>query len=105
MLSLITHQKKYLKIQAVKFTKGQQNHGGKIRIWKCIKHIIKKIYRYMTSISKYVYIDKLIDIANKYKNTYESTIKVNFVDVKSTRCIDSDKKILIKILNLMFVTI
>ena len=29
-------------MQAVNFTKDQQNHGGKIRMWKCIKYIIKK---------------------------------------------------------------
>ena len=28
-----------------------------------------KIYKYMTSISKNVYIDKLVDIVNEYKNT------------------------------------
>ena len=36
----------------------------------------------MTSVSKYVHIDKLDDIVNKYNNTY-STIKVKPVDVKS----------------------
>ena len=33
----------------------------------------KKFYKYTTSISKNVYIDKLDDIANKYNNTYHST--------------------------------
>ena len=42
-----------------------------------------KIYKYMTSISKNVYIDKLDDIINKYNNTYHSTIKMKIVDVKS----------------------
>ena len=37
----------------------------------------------MTSISKNVYIDKLDDIVNKYNNTYNITIKVKVVDVKS----------------------
>ena len=36
----------------------------------------------MTSVSKYVHIDKLEDIVNKYNNTY-STIKMKPVDVKS----------------------
>ena len=36
----------------------------------------------MTSVSKYVHIDKLDDIVNKYNNTY-STIKMKPVDVKS----------------------
>ena len=36
----------------------------------------------MTSISKYVYINKVDDIVNKFNNTY-STIKMKPVDVKS----------------------
>ena len=35
-----------------------------------------KIYKYMTSVSKIVYIDELDDIVNKYNNTYHSTIKI-----------------------------
>ena len=36
----------------------------------------EKIYKYLTSISKNVYIDKLDDIVNKYNNTYHITIKM-----------------------------
>ena len=36
----------------------------------------------MTSISKNMYINKLDDIVNKYKNTCHRTIKVKPVDVK-----------------------
>ena len=43
-----------------------------------------KIYRYMTSISKNVYIDKLNDVLNKYNNTYHSAIKIKPVDIKSS---------------------
>ena len=42
---------------------------------------LKKYYKYMTSISKNVYIDKLDDIVNKYNNSYHRTIKVKPVDV------------------------
>ena len=42
----------------------------------------------MASISENVYIDKLADVVNKYKNTYHSTIKMKPVDVKSTTYID-----------------
>ena len=45
----------------------------------------------MTSISKNVYINKLDDIVNKYKNKYHSTIKMKSVDVKSSTYIDSSK--------------
>ena len=33
-----------------------------------------KIYKYMTSISKNVYIDKLDDIVSKYNNTYHNRL-------------------------------
>ena len=36
-----------------------------------IRTLKTKIYKYMTSISKNVYIDKLDDIVNEYNNTYE----------------------------------
>ena len=39
------------------------------------KTLENKIYKYMTSISKNVYIDKLNDIVNKCNNTYHSTMK------------------------------
>ena len=35
----------------------------------------------MTSMSKNVYIKKLVDIVNEYNNIYHSTIKMNPVDV------------------------
>ena len=38
-----------------------------------------KIYKYMTSVSKNAYIDKLDDIVNKYNNSYHSTIKMKSV--------------------------
>ena len=39
----------------------------------------KKIYKYMTSISKEMYIDKLHDIVNKYNNTYIAQLKWNLL--------------------------
>ena len=57
----------------------------------------------MTSISKNVFIDKLVDAVNKYNNTYHNTIKMEPVDVKSSSYIDSSKKIMIKMLNLKLV--
>ena len=35
-----------------------------------------------------VYIDKLEDMVNKYNNTYHRTIKMEFIDVKSSKHID-----------------
>ena len=37
-----------------------------------------------------MYINKLVDIVNKYNNTYHSTIKMNLVNVKSSTYIDFD---------------
>ena len=36
-----------------------------------IRTLRNKIYKYMTLISKNVYIDELDDIVNKYNNTYK----------------------------------
>ena len=47
-----------------------------------------KIYRYMTSVSKKVYIDQLDDIVDKDNNTYHSTIKMKPADVQSNTNID-----------------
>ena len=47
-----------------------------------------EIYKYMASISKAVYIDKLNDIVLKWNNTYHSTIKIKPYDVKESTCVD-----------------
>ena len=57
-----------------------------------------KIYKYMTSILKSVYIDKLNGIVNECNNTYHRTTKVNHIDVKDNAYIDSGKEVNIKIL-------
>ena len=57
---------------------------------RLIRTLISKIYKYITSTSKSVYINKLVDIVNKYNNTYHSTIKMKPVDVKSSTYIDFD---------------
>ena len=46
----------------------------------------------MTSVSKNVYMDKLADIVNKYKNRYHSDIKIKSVDAKSNKHIDFNKE-------------
>ena len=47
----------------------------------------------MTSASKNVYIDKLDDMVIKYNNTYQSTVKMKPINVKSNTYIDSSKEI------------
>ena len=46
----------------------------------------------MTSISKNVYINKLDEIVNKYKNIYHNTIKMKPVNVKDDTYIDFGKQ-------------
>ena len=50
-------------------------------------------YKYMISITKNLFIDKLDDIVNRYNNTYHSTIKMKPVDVKPNTYIESSKEI------------
>ena len=58
-----------------------------------IRTLKTKIYKYMTSISKTVYIDKLDDIVNKYKNIYRKTFKMKPLDVKDNTYIDYKKEV------------
>ena len=69
-----------------------QNEGKSVTK-RFIRTLKSKIYKYKTSISKYMDIDKLDDIDNKYNNTYHSTIKMKPVDVKSNAYIDYGKEI------------
>ena len=69
------------------------NEGKFVVTERFIITLKNKIYKYMTAIPNIIYIDKLDDIVNKYKNTYHSTIKMKPVDVKSNTYIDSSKEI------------
>ena len=57
-----------------------------------IRTLKNKIYKYMTSISKNVYIDKFDDIVNKYNYTYHRTIKMKPVDAKPNAFIGFNKE-------------
>ena len=71
---------------------SKHNEGKSVTAERFIKTLKNKIYKYMTSVSKNVYIDKLDGIVNKYNITY-STIKMKPVDVKSNTYIDSNKEV------------
>ena len=60
---------------------------------RCIRTLKNKIYKYMTSISKNVYNDKLDDIVNEYNNTYHRAIKMKPIDFKNNTCINIDKEV------------
>ena len=69
------------------------NDGKSIVAERFIRTLKSKIYKYMTSISKNVYIDKLDDIVDQYNNTYHATIKVKPIDVKDNTYINTSKEI------------
>ena len=69
------------------------NEGKSVVAERFIRTLKTKIYKYMTSISKNVYIDKLDDIVNEYNNTYHRTIKMKPVDVKDNTYIDFKKEV------------
>ena len=58
------------------------NEGKSAVAERLIRTLKTKIYKYMTAISKNLYIDKLNDIVDDYNNTYRRTIKMKPVDVK-----------------------
>ena len=65
------------------------NEGKSVITEKIFRNLKSKIYKYMTSVSRNVCIDKLDDIVNKYNNTFHSAIKMKPIDVKSNTYIDS----------------
>ena len=69
------------------------NEGKCVVAERFIRTLKNKIYKYMTSVSKSVYIDKLDDIVNEYNNTYHRTIKMKPVDVKDNTYIDFKKEV------------
>ena len=69
------------------------NEGKSVVAERFIRTLKSKIYKYMTSISKNVYINKLDNIVNEYNNTYHTTIKMKPIDVKDNTYINTDKEI------------
>ena len=69
------------------------NEGKSVVAERFIRTLKSKIYKYMTSISKNVYIDKLDDIVDEYSNTYQTTIKMKPIDVKDNTYINTSKEI------------
>ena len=69
------------------------NEGKQVFAERFIRTLKSKIYKYITSISKNAYIDKLNVIVNKYNNTYHTTIKMKPIDVKVNTYINTSKKV------------
>ena len=69
------------------------NEGKSVVTERFIRTLKNKIYKYMTSISKNIYIDKLDDIVNEYNDTYHRTIKMKPIDLKDNTYINIDKEV------------
>ena len=65
------------------------SEGKSIVAERFIRTLKTKIYKYMSLISKNVYIDKLDDIVNEYNNVHHRIIKIKPVYVKDNTYIDS----------------
>ena len=70
-----------------------KNNEGKCCWWQIFKNIKNIIYKYMTSISKNVYIDKLDDKSDKYNNTCQRAVKMKHIDARLRTYIESSKEI------------
>ena len=68
------------------------NEGKSVIAERFIRTLKNKIYKYMTLVSKNVYIDKLDDIVEEYNNTYHTSIKMKPVDIKDNTYIDFKKQ-------------
>ena len=68
------------------------NKGKSVIAEIFIRKLKNKIYKYMISISKNVYIDKFDDIVKKYNSTYHTSITMKPVDVKDNIYIDFKKE-------------
>ena len=68
------------------------NEGKSLVAERFIRTLKSKVYKYMTSVSKNVYIDKLDDIVDEYNKTYHTTIKMKPIDIKDNTYIKTDKK-------------
>ena len=81
-------------------THNEENCG----VERFIRTIKNKIYKYMTSISKNVYIDKLHNIVRKYNNKKHRTIKIySLLMLKTIHTLTLVKRLMIMILNLKLV--
>ena len=84
--------KKWLKDNDIEMY-STNNEGKSVVAERFIRTLKNKIYKYMTAISKNVYIDKLDDIVKKYNNTYHKSIKMKPVDAKDNTYIGFKKEV------------
>ena len=68
------------------------NEGKSVVAERFIRTLKNKINKFMTSVSKIVYMDKLDDIVNKCNNTYHKKIKMKPVDLNPSMYVDFCKE-------------
>ena len=84
--------KKWLKDNDIKMY-STPNEGKSAVFEGFIRTLKTKIYKYMTTISKNVYIDQLDDTVKEYNNSYHTTINMKPVDVKNDTYINFKKEV------------
>ena len=84
--------KKWLKDNDIEMY-STHNEGKSVVAERFIRTLKTKIYKYMTSLSKNVYIEELNDIVNEHNNTCYRKIKMKVVDVKDNAYINSSKEV------------
>ena len=68
------------------------NDGKSVVAERFIRTLKSRVYKYMTSVSKNEYMDKLDCKVNEYSNTYHRTLKMEPVDVKDNSYIGFGKE-------------
>ena len=86
------YSKKWLRDNNIEMY-STHNEGKSVVVEIFIRKIKNKIYKYMTSISKNGYIDKLDDIVKKYNDTYHTSIKMKRFNIKDNTYIDFKKEV------------
>ena len=84
--------KKWLKDKDIEMY-STHNEGKSVIAERFIRTLKTKTYKYMTSISENVYINKLDDIISEYNNTYHRTINMKPLDVKDDTYLDIEKEV------------
>ena len=69
------------------------NEGSPAVCERFIRTLKNKVYKYATSTSKYVYIDKLDDIVKECNYTYHRTVKMKPIDLKNNTYINIGKEV------------
>ena len=93
-----THFKTWLKDKNIEMY-STHNEGKPVVAERFIRTLKNKIYKQMTAISKNVYFDVLDDIVDEYNNTYNKTIKMKPIDIKSDSFAEYNENLMKKILN------